>query len=169
MSLKLIRKCYTYLQRFDRIWRYFEEEIADGEQKDEQVHFIKGRVNWDCTLRTTISNLEVEYEDIKEWTLQKIPGYEKPVEIDVLTSFSYPLEEKHLGEIVVATTRVETMLGDTAVAVHLDDERCRHLHGKFVIHPYNMRCNGGSEFAGMPRFMALEAITEALKTEDTHH
>ena len=38
-------------------------------------------------------------------------------------------------EIVVATTRIETMLGDTAVAVHPDDDRYKHLHGKFVIHP----------------------------------
>jgi len=42
-------------------------------------------------------------------------------------------------EIVVATTRVETMLGDTAVAVHPNDERYKHLHGKFVIHPFVSR------------------------------
>ena len=39
-------------------------------------------------------------------------------------------------ELVVATTRIETMLGDTAVAVHPDDERYKHLHGKFVLHPF---------------------------------
>lgn len=38
--------------------------------------------------------------------------------------------------MIVATTRVETMLGDTAVAVHPDDERYKHLHGKFVQHPF---------------------------------
>ena len=38
-------------------------------------------------------------------------------------------------EIVVATTRVETMLGDTAVAVHPEDDRYKHLHGKCVVHP----------------------------------
>lgn len=71
--------------------------------------------------------------------MRKVPGYEKPVEFGVLTSFAYPLEEKDLGEIVVATTRVETMLGDTAIAVHPDDERYRRLHGKFAIHPFNGR------------------------------
>ena len=35
----------------------------------------------------------------------------------------------------MATTRVETMLGDTAVAVHPDDKRYKHLHGKYVMHP----------------------------------
>lgn len=39
-------------------------------------------------------------------------------------------------EIVVATTRVETMLGDTAIAVHPDDDRYKHLHGKLCVHPF---------------------------------
>lgn len=38
--------------------------------------------------------------------------------------------------LIVATTRVETMLGDTAVAIHPEDERYKHLHGKFVKHPF---------------------------------
>lgn len=68
----------------------------------------------------------------------KVPGYKKFVEFGVLTSFAYPLEGG-LGEIVVATTRVETMLGDTAIAVHPEDPRYKHLHGKFAIHPFNDR------------------------------
>ena len=42
-------------------------------------------------------------------------------------------------EIVVATTRVETMLGDTAIAVHPDDPRYSRLHGKHAVHPFNGR------------------------------
>jgi hypothetical protein len=42
-------------------------------------------------------------------------------------------------ELVVATTRLETMLGDTGVAVHPDDPRYTHLHGKFLLHPFNGR------------------------------
>ena len=53
-----------------------------------------------------------------------MPGYDEPVEFGVLTSFAYPLEGEDAGEVVVATTRPETMLGDTAVAVHPDDPRC---------------------------------------------
>ena len=82
--------------------------------------------------------LKVEHIEIKKRTLLNVPGYEKPVEFGVLTSFAYPLEGE-LGEIVVATTRVETMLGDTAIAIHLDDPRYNHLHGKFAIHPFNGR------------------------------
>ncbi|MCO5569532.1 hypothetical protein L7F22_023246 [Adiantum nelumboides] len=95
-------------------------------------------VNWDSVLKTAISDVEVDYEDIKGKTLLKVPGYENPVEFGTLTSFAYPLEEGG-GEIVVATTRPETMLGDTAVAVHPDDKRYKHLHGKFAVHPFNGR------------------------------
>ena len=80
----------------------------------------------------------MEHIEIKGRTLLNVPGYDKPVEFGVLTSFAYPLEGE-LGEIVVATTRVETMLGDTAIAIHLDDPRYNHLHGKYAIHPFNGR------------------------------
>jgi valyl-tRNA synthetase len=56
----------------------------------------------------------------------------------VLTSFAYELEDSS-GEVIVATTRPETMLGDTAVAVHPDDSRYFHLHGKHILHPFNGR------------------------------
>ena len=55
-----------------------------------------------------------------------------------MTSFAYPVENSD-ERIVVATTRLETMLGDTVVAVHSDDKRYTHLHGKFLIHPFNGR------------------------------
>lgn len=60
------------------------------------------------------------------------------MEFGLLTSFAYPLEGG-LGEIVVATTRVETMLGDTAIAIHPNDPRYSHVHGKFAVHPFNGR------------------------------
>jgi valyl-tRNA synthetase len=69
----------------------------------------------------------------------KVPGYGKQeIEFGVLTSFAYPIENSE-EQIVVSTTRIETMLGDTAVAVHPDDERYKHLHGKFAVHPFNGR------------------------------
>ena len=74
-------------------------------------------IHWDCEAQTVLSNLEVENEPAT----------------GELFEFAYPVEGG--GEIVVATTRPETMLGDTAVAVHPDDPRYTHLHGKFVTHP----------------------------------
>uniref|UniRef100_A0A0D9VNJ4 valine--tRNA ligase n=1 Tax=Leersia perrieri TaxID=77586 RepID=A0A0D9VNJ4_9ORYZ len=95
-------------------------------------------VNWDCTLRTAISDVEVDHQEIKEETMLKVPGYNTTVQFGVLISFAYPLEEG-LGEIIVATTRIETMLGDTAIAVHPEDNRYKHLHGRYAIHPFNGR------------------------------
>lgn len=70
----------------------------------------------------------MDYIDIPENFELAVPGYDEKVKFGVLTSFAYPLEDGG-GEIVVATTRPETMLGDTAVAVHPDDTRCALVHG----------------------------------------
>lgn len=91
--------------------------------------------NWSCALRSAISDIEVDKVEIPGRTLLAIPGYTEKVEFGVLVSFAYKVEGSD-EEIVVATTRVETMLGDTAVAVHPKDERYKHLHGKFVVHPF---------------------------------
>ena len=85
-------------------------------------------INWDTYAQTALSNLEVENEeDFKT----------------EIWSFAYPLVEpvtcddgETRTEIVVATTRPETMLGDTAVAVHPDDPRYQALIGKKVKHPF---------------------------------
>ncbi|XP_065085504.1 valine--tRNA ligase [Ochlerotatus camptorhynchus] len=91
--------------------------------------------NWSCALRSAISDIEVDKVEIPGRTLLAIPGYTEKVEFGVLVSFAYKVEGSD-EEIVVATTRVETMLGDTAVAVHPKDDRYKHLHGKFVVHPF---------------------------------
>src|SRR6185295_8898297 len=72
-------------------------------------------VNWDPVLHTALSDLEVQSEPE--------PGH--------LWHLRYPLADGS-GLVVVATTRPETMLGDTAVAVHPGDERYRHLVGRQV-------------------------------------
>jgi valyl-tRNA synthetase len=85
-------------------------------------------VNWDVESQTVLSDLEVETEENVQGEL-----YE----------FAYPVidADPALGatELVVATTRPETMLGDTAVAVHPDDPRYQHLHGKKLKHPFVAR------------------------------
>jgi valyl-tRNA synthetase len=77
-------------------------------------------VNWSPVLETAISDLEVKYEDVE----------------GELVSFRYGSLRDDEPHIVVATTRVETMLGDTAIAVHPDDERYRHLVGQTLPHPF---------------------------------
>ena len=79
----------------------------------------KRLVNWDPQFQTAISDLEVETREEK----------------GLMWSFAYPLEGEPIdgvAEIVIATTRPETMLGDGAVAVHPDDERYRKFVGRMV-------------------------------------
>ncbi len=77
-------------------------------------------VNWSPVLETAISDLEVNYEDVE----------------GELVSFRYGSMNDDEPHIVVATTRLETMLGDTAIAVHPDDDRYRHLVGQTLPHPF---------------------------------
>lgn len=94
-------------------------------------------VNWSCALKSAISDIEVDKIEIEGKVFRTVPGHtlHKDYEFGTLTSFAYKVEGSE-EEIIVATTRLETMLGDTAVAVHPDDPRYTHLHGKFVVHPF---------------------------------
>lgn len=94
-------------------------------------------VNWCVKLNTALSNLEVENKTVPGHTLLSIPGYDEKVEFGVLTHFAYPVVDSPTNEkLIVATTRPETIFGDTGVAVHPTDDRYKHLHGKFVKHPF---------------------------------
>ncbi|KAG7661468.1 VAS1 [[Candida] subhashii] len=103
--------------------------------EDGTIYRANRLVNWSVKLNTAISNLEVDNKLIAPRSLLSIPGYDNKIEFGVLTSFSYPVEGSD-EKITVATTRPETIFGDTGVAVHPDDERYKHLHGKFVQHPF---------------------------------
>jgi valyl-tRNA synthetase len=94
--------------------------------KDGLIYRDKRLVNWDPQFQTAISDLEVESKEVD--------GH--------YWHFAYPLEDgpvNGIGEIVVATTRPETMLGDTAVAVNPKDERYTALVGKMVRLPITGR------------------------------
>ncbi len=89
---------------------------------DNLIYRGKRLVNWDPKLHTAISDLEVISEE----------------ENGHLWHFKYPLSDGS-GHLVVATTRPETMLGDTAVAVHPEDERYKDLIGKTIALPLTGR------------------------------
>ena len=86
----------------------------------EQGLIYRGKrlVNWDPKLQSAVSDLEVESEEKDGW----------------MWHIAYPLSDGS-GQLVVATTRPETMLGDAAVMVHPEDERYAHLIGKMVTLP----------------------------------
>ena len=87
--------------------------------KDGLIYKDQRLVNWDPVFETAISDLEVETKEVK----------------GAMWSFAYPLADgpvDGISEVVISTTRPETMLGDGAVAVHPSDERYKNLVGKLV-------------------------------------
>ncbi|MDH4040716.1 MAG: valine--tRNA ligase [Gammaproteobacteria bacterium] len=98
------------------------QEVFIRLYREGLIYRGKRLVNWDPVLHTAISDLEVVSEE----------------EQGHLWHFRYPLAGGE-GHLTVATTRPETMLGDTAVAVHPEDERYRHLIGRMVELPLTGR------------------------------
>ncbi len=88
--------------------------------KEGLIYRDKRLVNWDPKLLTAISDLEVENREVKDGKLWY---------------FRYPIEGRDGEFVTVATTRPETMLGDSGVAVHPDDPRYKHLIGGHAILP----------------------------------
>ncbi|MGP4123094.1 MAG: valine--tRNA ligase [Sodalis sp. (in: enterobacteria)] len=125
--------------------------------QEDLIYHGKRLVNWDPKLRTAISDLEVENRELKGsmWHLR------------------YPLAAgahaaDGLDYLVVATTRPETMLGDTGVAVNPEDPRYRNLIGQFVILPIVGRRIPivGSEHADMTKETGCVKITPAHDFND---
>ncbi len=106
-------------------------------------------INWCPRCLTALSDIEVEHEDIK----------------GKLYHIRYPLVDDPGTSLIVATTRPETMLGDTAVAVHPDDPRYRHLIGKRVRLPLTTR---EIPIVGDSILVDLEFGTGAVKITPAH-
>ncbi|QXC52002.1 valine--tRNA ligase [Agrobacterium salinitolerans] len=106
--------------------------------KQGLIYKDKRLVNWDPKLLTAISDMEVEQIEMKgnlwhlRYPLEKGVTYQYPVAFD---EEGKPTEFETRDYIVVATTRPETMLGDTGIAVNPEDERYRGIVGKHVILP----------------------------------
>lgn len=145
-SLDWSREVFTMDETFSRA-------VIEAFVRLHEVGLIKRRktlVNWCCHLESTISDMEVEHVVIggsSPMKTYKDPGFETPIE-GKLYRFAYRLAEEDRratsglngdDEIVVATTRPETMLGDVAVAVKPDDPRFVRFVGRRVVHPYDGR------------------------------
>ena len=106
-------------------------------------------INWCPRCLTALSDIEVEHEDVK----------------GTLYHIRYPLTDDPSTSLTVATTRPETMLGDTAVAVHPDDPRYRHLIGKSIRLPLTQRT---IPVVGDAILVDLEFGTGAVKITPAH-
>ncbi|MCW8055693.1 MULTISPECIES: valine--tRNA ligase [Agrobacterium] len=106
--------------------------------KQGLIYKDKRLVNWDPKLLTAISDMEVEQIEVKgnlwhlRYPLEKGVTYQYPIAFD---EEGKPTEFETRDYIVVATTRPETMLGDTGIAVNPEDERYKGIVGKHVILP----------------------------------
>ena len=96
------------------------KEVFVSLYKKGLIYQGKRIINWDPVQRTALSDIEVYHEDIK--------GY--------MYYFKYKIADSD-EKVIVATTRPETMFGDTALFVHPDDQRYTHLIGKKAINPAN--------------------------------
>jgi valyl-tRNA synthetase len=115
-SVDWSRDRFTMDERLSRAVRTIFKRLYDA----GLIYRAERLVNWSPVLETAISDLEVRYEDVE----------------GELVSFRYGSLDDSEPHIVVATTRVETMLGDTAIAVHPDDERYRDVVGTTLPHPF---------------------------------
>jgi valyl-tRNA synthetase len=155
VSVDWQRERFTLDEGFSRAVRYAFRRLY------EEGLIYRGEyiVNWCPKDLTALSDLEVEHEE----------------EEGKLYYIKYPLEDGS-GYITVATTRPETMLGDTAVAVHPEDERYRHLVGKRVRLPlveWERTAMDGSKVSNLIPVIADERVkpefgTGAVKITPAH-
>jgi len=80
--------------------------------------------------------MEVNPTEFTKIAKKKIPGYKDDVEFGAIIDFAYKLKDDPTREIVVSTTRIETMLGDTGVAVNPNDPKYKDVIGMQLIHPF---------------------------------
>lgn len=114
VSVDWSRERFTLDEGLSKAVRYVFVDLY----KKGLIYRGKRIINWDAKTHTALSDDEIVYKEMN----------------DKLYYIKYPVVDSD-EYIVIATTRPETMFGDTAVAVHPEDERYKHLHGKKVILP----------------------------------
>ncbi|XP_077506739.1 valine--tRNA ligase, mitochondrial-like isoform X2 [Amblyomma americanum] len=100
------------------------------------IYRDKKMVNWCYWLQSAISDSEVKHVAVLPGEKLKLPGSDVGVEVGILDRVAFPVDST---EIEVSTTRLETMLADTALAVHPGDARHAHLIGRRAKHPLTGR------------------------------
>ncbi|XP_035771876.1 LOW QUALITY PROTEIN: valine--tRNA ligase, mitochondrial-like, partial [Neolamprologus brichardi] len=133
-SLDWSRACFTMDPGFSRAVTAAFVRLCDS----GLIYRSEALVSWSCALESAISDIEVDWKELSGRTMLSVPGYEHKLEFGAMLSFAYPVEG-HDTEVVVSTTRPETMLGDVAIAVHPDDPRYQTVHGKLCRHPFTDR------------------------------
>jgi valyl-tRNA synthetase len=132
---------------------YYQSVIAVFVDLYNKGHIYRGKrmINWDVRAKTALSDEEVIYKEVQS----KL--YHLRYEIDAADG----AEKSYIN---IATVRPETILGDAAICVHPDDERYKHLHGKFAFVPLIKR-----RIPIIPdEYVAIDFGTGALKVTPAH-
>lgn len=132
--------------------------------EDGKIYRSTRLVNWCCALQSAISDVEVDFEDVPKNAKLAVPGYDRKVDMGVLTHVAYKVEGSD-EEIVIATTRPETILGDVAVAIHPQDERYKKFHGKKLICPFR---DASIPLILDPELVEMDFGTGAVKITPAH-
>ncbi len=121
---KLGASCDWERTRFTMEPNYYDAVIRVFVDLHKKGHIYRGlrMINWDCEAKTALSNEEVIYNEDGEKSR--------------LYSVKYKIDGTENEWVTIATTRPETILADTAIAVNPTDERYKHLAGKFALVPF---------------------------------
>ena len=133
-SLDWSRNCFTMDEKLSKA---VKEAFLRMHAK-KLIYRAQRLVNWDAQLKSAVSDLEVDYITFEAPEKISVPGYDRKVDFGMFWEWAYQVDGSK-DEIVIATTRPETMFGDTAVAVHPDDPRYTAFHGKSLVHPVTGR------------------------------
>eukprot|EP01127_Copromyxa_protea_P007659 TRINITY_DN1754_c1_g1_i3.p1 TRINITY_DN1754_c1_g1~~TRINITY_DN1754_c1_g1_i3.p1 ORF type:complete len:1056 (+),score=235.21 TRINITY_DN1754_c1_g1_i3:280-3168(+) len=110
--------------------------------KDGKIYRAQRLVNWCPYLQSVISDIEVDHEQVEGRTYLTLPTAQR-IEVGVLYTIKYPLKPLDGGDVtehlIVSTTRPETIIGDTALAIHPEDDRYKAFHGRQAINPITGR------------------------------
>lgn len=137
-GLKKLGTCFDW----EREYFTMDPELCNAVNEAFVRLFEKGLIyrdssliNWSCSLESAISDVEVENLEIHGKTEVAVPNYDKNVQFGIITNIAYKVVGSN-EEVIVATTRPETLLGDVAVAVHPNDNRYSHLRNAQLWHPF---------------------------------
>jgi len=157
-NLRLVTNATNVIEAFIR---FYDQAV---------IHRDTRLVNWSSALHTAIFDIEFDNIEIEAFFKRKVPDHDELVEFGVLTNFAYKVDDVDSGEeLIVATTRLETMLGDTGIAVHPEDIRYKHLIGTHVRHPFVNRKNPtvrDTALVGISFGTGVVKITPALDPND---
>ncbi|CAF3373526.1 unnamed protein product [Rotaria socialis] len=140
-QLKRLCPLFDWPNAYFTMDRNLVENVRDSFLRlydDGLIYRDRRIVNWCCKLQSVVSDIEVDSKEINGRTKFSIPGYSKEIELGVLYNIAYRvIDEGQNKEIIVSTTRPETILADTGIAVHPMDPRYSSFKNKFVQNPFD--------------------------------